>query len=294
MNPIGSSELILTPEGTIYHLNIRPDQIAKHVILVGDPDRVAVVSAHFDQIDHKVQHREFLTHTGIYKNVPISVVSTGIGTDNIDIVVNELDALVNIDFATRIVKEEKTSLNLVRLGTSGAIQRDISVGTIMASEFSIGFDGLMHFYAGSENIREIEMEEAFISQTSWREHLARPYIVRSSNKLLKHLTFQFETGINISSPGFYGPQGRQLRLALHDQELNHKIEAFRFKNYRITNYEMESSGIYGLAGLLGHEALTICAIIANRITLDFDSNYQVNISGMIEQTLDAIVNSTEL
>lgn len=289
MNPIGSSELIITSSGAIYHLNLKPDQIASNILLVGDPERVAIVSAFFDTIEHQVQHREFLTHTGTYKGTPISVVSTGIGTDNIDIVVNELDALVNIDFETKKPKSELQKLNLIRLGTSGAIQADIPVGTMMVSEYSIGFDGLMHFYDNTASIVENDIEEAFIEQTSWRNHLARPYVVKASDKLFKKLSKEFRPGMNISSPGFYGPQGRKLRLPLHDNELNHKIENFHFNGLRVTNYEMESSGIYGLAKLLGHEALTICAIIANRITLDFDRNYQSTISKLIKLTLDSIV-----
>ena len=289
MTRIGNSELIINDKGAIYHINLRPEQIADTIILVGDQDRVPIVSSHFDSIEYKEQHREFRTHTGYYKGKRLSVISTGIGTDNIDIVVNELDALVNIDFKTRLPKTDLKSLKLIRLGTSGAIQANIPVGSMLISEMTIGFDGLLNFYANRENITDAEIEEAFIKHTNWSKTLARPYFTRASESLFNKLKSNFITGLTISAPGFFGPQGRVLRIPLLDKDINKKIESFEYKGMHITNFEMESSAIYGLSKHLGHNAVTVCAIIANRITKDYDSAYQDTVKKMIVTTLDSLV-----
>lgn len=289
MRVIEPSELLIKEDGSIYHLHLLPEQLADKVILVGDPGRVATVAKFFDSIECKVSNREFYTITGSYKGTRISVVSTGIGTDNIDIVVNELDALVNIDFATRTLKEQKRSLTLVRLGTSGAIQGDIPLGSHLISEMSIGFDGLLNFYANRDAISELEIEKAFIKQVGWGAKLPVPYFVRSSRELLKRFEGFTLRGATISAPGFYGPQGRVLRLPLADPDINNKIEAFEFNGIKVTNFEMESSALAGLALLLGHEATTICTIIANRVNKTALADYSTAVNEMIENTLKCLV-----
>lgn len=290
MQQIGNSELIITDKGAIYHLNLRPEQIADTIILVGDQDRVPIISSFFDSIEHKEQHREFRTHTGYYKNKRLTVLSTGIGTDNIDIVVNELDALLNIDFDKRLPKKELKSLNLIRLGTSGAIQPDIPVGSMLISKMTIGFDGLLNFYANREDVTDSDMEEAFIRHTKWNHTLPSPYITEASEVLFNKLEPNFIAGLTISAPGFYGPQGRVLRLQLVDKDINSKIESFIYKDMKITNFEMESSAIYGLSKQLGHNAVTVCAIIANRVTKDYDSSYKKTVERMIVTTLNSLAN----
>ena len=290
MHQIGNSELIITDKGAIYHLNLRPEQIADTIILVGDQDRVPIISSFFDSIEHKEQHREFRTHTGYYKNKRLTVLSTGIGTDNIDSVVNELDALLNIDFDKRLPKKELKSLNLIRLGTSGAIQPDIPVGSMLISKMTIGFDGLLNFYANREDVTDSDMEEAFIRHTKWNHTLPSPYITEASEVLFNKLELNFITGLTISAPGFYGPQGRVLRLQLVDKDINSKIESFIYKDMKITNFEMESSAIYGLSKQLGHNAVTVCAIIANRVTKDYDSSYKKTVERMIVTTLNSLAN----
>lgn len=289
MRVIEPSELLIKEDGSIYHLHLLPEQLADKVILVGDPGRVATVAKFFDSIECKVSNREFYTITGSYKGTRISVVSTGIGTDNIDIVVNELDALVNIDFATRTLKEQKRSLTLVRLGTSGAIQGDIPLGSHLISEMSIGFDGLLNFYANRDAISDLEIEKAFIKQVGWGAKLPVPYFVRSSRELLKRFEGFTLRGATISAPGFYGPQGRVLRLPLADPDINNKIEAFEFNGIKVTNFEMESSALAGLALLLGHEATTICTIIANRVNKTALADYSTAVNEMIENTLKCLV-----
>lgn len=288
MKPIGSSELIISSNNEIYHLGLKPEQIAEKIILVGDQNRVDIVASFFSSIECTVQHREFRTITGHYKGVRISVVSTGIGTDNIDIVLNELDALVNIDFKSRLLKEKLTRLQLVRLGTSGSIQPEIPVGSMVVSSRSIGFDNLIYYYDLQHLKHNTEFEDAFIQFTGWTNN-SRPYVVDAAPGLFKKLSTAFIPGINISAPGFFGPQGRVLRLKLHDPALNQKIEDFRFKDEKVTNYEMESSAIYALGSMLGHDAATVCAIIANRRSLTFDTKYQDTIRKMIEQTLDLLI-----
>ncbi|MDA3880587.1 MAG: nucleoside phosphorylase [Prolixibacteraceae bacterium] len=286
---IQESELIINPDGTIFHLHLKPNQIADTILLVGDPGRVDMIASFFDKIEHKVQNREFKTVTGWYKNRHLSVVATGIGTDNIDIVVNELDALVNIDMNTRKLKDEITCLNLIRLGTSGSLRENIPVNSFVISEKSIGFDGLLNFYEGRDIVSDLEFEQSLLYHTQWRKLLSKPYVVDCSKELFDIISGdQTISGINISAPGFYGPQGRVLRLPLADPNLNEKIESFEFLGKKITNFEMESSAIYGLSKLLGHEALTICLIIANRITGQVNENYQPQMKIMIQYVLDKL------
>ena len=286
---IAPSELILNPDGSIFHLHLKPGQIAKDIILVGDPGRVEMIAGFFDEIEVKAQNREFVTVTGKYEGKRITVLSTGIGTDNIDIVVNELDALVNIDLETRMIKTDKTSLNLIRIGTSGALQGDIPVDAFLASRKAIGFDGLMNFYARRDEISDLAFENAFKTYTNWNPLLASPYVVDCDSDLYNKITDQdFISGITISAPGFYGPQGRELRLNIVDQKINDKIELFRFKEMKITNYEMECSAIYGLSKLLGHQALTVCIIIANRITHEASIDYKPVMKRLVSKILDKL------
>lgn len=286
---IKPSELIINPDGSIFHLHLKPENIADTILLVGDPGRVDMIAGYFDRIECKVQNREFITVTGWYKNRHLSVIATGIGTDNIDIVVNELDALVNIDLNTREIKPEIRSLNLIRIGTSGSLQAEIPVNSFVISKKSIGFDGLLNFYAGRNQISDLRFENAFTEYSAWNNLLAKPYVVECSDSLYATISGTVTiTGVNISAPGFFGPQGRVLRLPLIDNELNHKIESFRFEGQMITNYEMESSAIYGLAKLMGHQAITICAIIANRVTLEANESYQPVMKQLVEYVLEKL------
>jgi len=288
MSKIESSELIINPDGSIYHLHLRPQDIADTIILVGDPGRVEMISKHFTSIDVKIMNREFCTHTGYYNGKRITALSTGIGTDNIDIVLNELDALVNIDFESRMPKKEHKSLNLVRLGTSGGLQGNVAVDSFLVSEKAIGFDGLLNFYAQRNEVAELAIEKAFTQFVDWNLLLPSPYVVSASDKLLAKLKGNNMTGITISAPGFYGPQGRVLRLPIVDPEINDKIEKFEFNGKKITNYEMESSALFGLSKLLGHEALTICVIIANRVNKTFSKDYKPRVEALIQYTLDKL------
>lgn len=290
MNKIEASELILNPDGTIYHLNLKPQDIATTIITVGDPERVAQVSDHFDTIELKKNKREFYTHTGFYKGRRITVISTGIGTDNIDIVLNELDALVNIDLKTRIAKKVKTSIDFIRIGTSGTLQADIAVDSFLISEYAIGLDGLLHAY-DFESVNEKNFTQAFIDHTNYGSSKAKPYVIEN-NKELENLLFSPQTllGITVTANGFYGPQGRKLRLGLNDTDLNKKMQNFLFKGKRISNFEMETSAIYGLAKLLGHRAISINAIIANRANHTFSKNSIQTIDKLIKYTLDRLVN----
>lgn len=285
MRIIEPSELIINPDGSIFHLHLHPEQIADTVIMVGDPGRVDTVSDFFSSKEFTVSNREFKTTTGIYKNKRITVLSTGIGTDNIDIVVNELDALANINLKTRTVKDTHKKLTLVRLGTSGALQPDIPLASYVLTEISIGFDGLLNFYANRDKVCELEMEQAFLKHTGWNQQCAKPYFTFSSERLVKLFESYTIKGVTISAPGFYGPQGRVLRLPLADPKLNEKIESFSYGGRRITNFEMESSAINGLSKLMGHDSVTICAIIANRVIKDATKDYQPAIKNLIEQTL---------
>jgi uridine phosphorylase len=288
MRTIPSSELIINDDGSIFHLHLKPEQLADTVLLVGDPARVEMVASYFDSQECRVANREFVTITGTYKGKRMSVISTGIGTDNIDIVVTELDALANIDFATRQVKPELRQLTLVRLGTSGAIQPDIKVGTAVFSRSSVGFDGLLNYYKGRNEDCDLPLEQAFIEHTGWSELLPKPYFIDVDKSLFELFRDTTMEGITISAPGFYAPQGRWVRLEPADNELNAKIESFRFGERRITNFEMEGSALAGLAALMGHRAATICTIIAQRVALDVETDYKAFVRQMIEMALDRL------
>ena len=286
---IQESELILNTDGSIYHINLRQENVAETIILVGDPERVPRVSKYFDTIEFSTQKREFCTHTGIYKGKRISVISTGIGPDNIDIVINELDALFNIDMQTRHPKTEYTSLNLIRLGTSGSLQSDIPVDSIVLSSHGLGMDNMLHSYRDASHIREVAMEEAFIKHTSWFEPKGRPYIVACGEILRGKLESpQIFKGITGTAPGFYGPQGRVLRLPVQDAFLNEKLHTFVYNNIKMTNLEMETSAIYGLSKLLGHQAVSLNAIIANRATGTFTKDTKQAVENLIQYALDKI------
>lgn len=284
------ADLIINQDGSVFHLHLKPGEIADHIILVGDPGRVSTISSHFSEITHKAENREFHAHTGIYKGTLISVVSTGIGTDNIDIVMNELDALVNIDLERREKKDAHSCLHFYRIGTSGALQPEIPVGSFLVTNTAIGFDGLLNFYHEIEKITNVNMERDFMKYVHWNKRLAVPYFVNASPLALSRFTGKKTLhGMTISAPGFYGPQGRVLRVPLAQPELNHLIESFSYHGQKITNFEMESSAIYGLSKHMGHHAVTLCAIIANRVTEEYISDYQPIMNELIQFTLDQIV-----
>ncbi|MBQ6862007.1 MAG: nucleoside phosphorylase [Alistipes sp.] len=288
MRTIPSSELIINDDGSIFHLHLRPEQLADTVILVGDPGRVELVASHFDERECSVSNREFNTVTGTYKGKRMTVLSTGIGIGNIDISVTELDALANIDFKTRQEKTEKRRLTLVRLGTSGAIQPDIKVGEVVFSRTSLGFDGLLNYYAGRDSVCDLALEEAFVRHTGWNPQLPAPYFIDADKELFDHFKDVTREGITIAAPGFYAPQGRWVRLQPQDPMLNQKIEQFEFEGRRITNFEMEGSALAGLAALMGHRAATICTIIAQRIALDACTDYKPFVKRMIQTALDKL------
>ena len=286
---IKESELILNPDGSIYHLNLRPEQVADTIILVGDPNRVPRVSAYFDTREFSTQKREFCTHTGTYKGKRLTALSTGIGPDNIDIVINELDALFNIDLHTRKPKEQLTSLNIVRFGTSGSLQADIPVDSFVLSSHGLGMDNMLHAYKEAPNVREIAMEEAFMAHTQWNTDKGRPYIVGCGETLKQRLlTDKVFEGITGTAPGFYGPQGRMLRLPVQDPTLNDKLHSFNYKGYRMTNLEMETSAIYGLSKLLGHQAVSLNAIIANRAAGTFTKDTKKVVENLIVYGLEQL------
>lgn len=288
---LSPSELILNADGSIYHLNLLPKDIAHTIITVGDPDRVSEVSEHFDTIELKKVKREFLTHTGFLNGHRLSVISTGIGTDNIDIVLNELDALVNIDFDTRTIKENRIRLKMIRIGTSGAIQPEIPVDSFLISEFVIGFDGLFHFYKTEES-KFAQMEEAFISQTDWSKEKARPYILKYDEDLaLLFNDNRIRLGFTATNTGFYGPQGRKLRLEPTMVEFTSQVANFAYEGMQITNLEMETSGIYLLSKLLGHQAVSLNCILANRATGEFSNNPSQTVKELIKFTLQSITAS---
>ena len=283
------SELILNNDGSIFHLHILPSQLADNVILVGDPARVALVAAHFDEQECTVSSREFNTITGTYKGKRITVISTGIGTDNIDIVMNELDALANINLATRTENPQFKQLTIIRIGTSGGMQPDLPLGSFLVSEKSIGFDGVLNFYAGRDDVSDLKFEAALTQQLQWNKQLAAPYVVESDAELVERIAQNdMRRGVTISANGFYGPQGRVLRLDLADMQLNDKIESFRFDNQKIMNYEMESSAIAGLSKLMGHKAMTVCCIIANRRVEAVNADYHSYIEKLVTTVLDRI------
>jgi len=285
---IASSELILNPDGSVYHLNLKPENIAHDIIFVGDPDRVGKITQFFDSIEFSIQKREFKTQTGIYKGKRLTVLSTGIGPDNIDIVLNELDALVNIDLNTRQPKEQLTSLNIIRIGTSGSIQADIPVDSFVLSQFGIGLDNMLRSYI-VDGVTHTDMEEAFMTHTQWDVRKGRPYAIACSETLEKRIeSNQMHKGITATIGGFYGPQGRVLRLPIQDSQLNSKMDNFQFKGNRITNLEMETTAIYGLSALLGHNALSLNAIIANRASGTFSEDPTKAVDELIAYTLDKL------
>jgi uridine phosphorylase len=285
--PIGESELIINPEGCVYHLNVHPSEIAPTIITVGDPGRVATVSKYFDRIEHKKEHREFVTHTGYIGNKRLSVVSTGIGPDNIDIALNELDALVNIDFNTRLPKTEHTSLEIVRMGTSGALQHDIPVDSLVVSTFGIGLDNLLHYYNYTENAEVSFLRNSFIQHTALERSALQPYMVEGSIHLLNKFPTRagYHHGITVTCPGFYAPQGRQLRLAPAFPHLIDALSTFENGSHRITNFEMETAAIYGLGKLLGHQCLSISTIVANRQSKTFSNDSNAAVEKMIQESL---------
>lgn len=290
MTSIKSSELITNPDGSIFHLHLLPEDLANDIILVGDPGRVEMIASYFDTIELKKSNREFYSVTGSYKNHRFTVISTGIGPDNIDIVVNELDALANIDLKTKSLQAVPRRLNIVRIGTSGSVQADIPVNTFVISEKSIGCDGVLRFYARNEEICDRPFEEAFIRHCQWNPLAARPYVVNAAAELVGRLHDDHHTlkGVTLTAVGFYGPQGRVLRLPLAMPGINDRITDFRFENYKVTNYEMESAAITGLCNLLGHQAATICLIIANRITGEASADYHKHMEKLVRYTLDRL------
>jgi len=290
MRIIPFSELIINADGSIFHLHLKPEQLADTVILVGDPERVTMVARFFDKdsIECDVQSREFHTITGKYKGKRISCVSHGIGTDNIDIVLTELDALKNVDFTTRTIRDELTELTLVRIGTSGGLQPFCPVGTYVVSNRSIGFDGLLGYYAVPDEILETDIEQAFRKHVNWMPRLAAPYVVSANEELINRIGYDMIKGITISAPGFYGPQGRYVRIPLADPQLNEKIISFDYQSEKITNFEMESSALAGLALLLGHKAMTVCCIIAGRVDKNMNTEYKGSMEGLIETVLERV------
>ena len=283
------SELIINGDGSIFHLHVKPEQLADKVILVGDPGRVSLVASHFDNQECDIESREFHTITGTYRGKRISVVSTGIGCDNIDIVLNELDALANIDFKTRTEKEQLRQLTLVRIGTCGGLQEYTPVGTFIASEKSIGFDGLLNFYSGRNDVCDLPFEEAFKQHMQWNPQLCAPYVIDADKETLERIAGdEMVRGVTIACGGFFGPQGRELRIPLADPKQNEKVESFEYNGYRITNFEMESSALAGLARLMGHKAVTCCMVIANRRAKNVNANYKNSIDELIKLVLERI------
>ena len=289
MRRFEESELILNQDGSVFHLHVKPEQLAHKVILVGDPGRVSLVASHFTDIEMEVQSREFHSITGKYQGKRITVASTGIGCDNIDIVVNELDALVNIDFATRTEKAEKTSLEIVRIGTCGGLQEYTPVGTFIVSEKSIGFDGLLNFYAGRNEVCNLALEDAFTKHMHWNPQLCAPYVIEADEELTNRIGGDDMVHVStIACGGFYGPQGRQLRIPLADPDQNAKVESFEYEGMHITNFEMESSALAGLSKLLGHKATTCCMVIANRLIKEANTGYKSTIDNLIKEVLERV------
>ncbi len=286
MSRIAESEMIINDRGAIYHLDLRPEEIAGTIVTVGDPDRVKELSKHFDSVEVKRQHREFISHTGYIGKKRITVLSSGIGPDNIDIVLNELDALANIDFTTREIKKDLTSLNIIRLGTSGSLQADIPVDSFVASTHGLGVDNLLNFYRHEQNDEEQQLLHSFITHTQIHGQIGNPYISSGAGSLVKHFVKDFHHGITVTCPGFYGPQGRILRLGIRNPELINRLTDFRFGQHRITNFEMETSAIYGLGKLLGHNCLAINAIVANRVKKEFSKDGKAVVENLIKKFID--------
>ena len=285
MSRIAESELIINPRGAVYHLDLRPEEIAGTVITVGDPDRVKEISKHFDSVEVKRKHREFITHTGYVGKKKLTVLSSGIGPDNIDIVMNELDALVNIDFETREIKKQLRSINIIRVGTSGSLQADIPVDSFVASTHGLGVDNLLNFYRHEQNDQEKELLHSFVTHTQIHGQIGNPYISSGAASLIKHFVKDFHQGITVTCPGFYGPQGRILRLGIRNPEFVNRLTDFRFGRHRIANFEMETSAIYGLGKLLGHQCLAVNAIVANRVKKEFSKDAAATIEKLIQKFL---------
>ena len=288
MRTIPASELIINNDGSIFHLHVRPDQIATTILLCGDPKRVDLIASHFDTIECDISSREFHTITGTYRGKRLSCVSHGIGCDNIDIVVTELDALVNIDFATRQEKPEHTTLTLVRIGTSGGLQECSPVGSYVVAAKSMGFDGLLNYYEVPNGMFDLDIETAFCNHVGWNRRLPAPYVVSADPELVERIGHDMVKGITIAAPGFYGPQGRYVRARPADIDLNSKIQSFRYNEWQITNFEMESSALAGMSALLGHKAMTVCAIIAGRVSHNMNTEYKGSIEGLIKIVLERI------
>ncbi len=291
MSRIAESELIINPRGAIYHLDLRPEEVADTVITVGDPDRVKEVSKYFDTLQVQRQHREFVSHTGLIGKKRITVLSSGIGPDNIDIVINELDALVNIDFETREIKKELKSINIIRIGTSGSLQEDIPVDSFVASTHGLGVDNLLNFYRHEQNDQEKELLQSFITHTQIQAQIGNPYITSGAASLIKHFVKNFYQGITVTCPGFYGPQGRVLRLGVKNPNLINRLTDFRFGQHRITNFEMETSAIYGLGKLLGHQCLAVNAIVANRVKKEFSKDGKAAVENLIKTFVQIFADS---
>ena len=290
MNPIPHTDLILNSDGSVYHLDLLPEDISDQIILVGDPDRVSLVSSHFDHVELEKSNKEFVTHTGTYKGKRITALSTGIGTDNIDIVLNELDALVNIDLEKRTPKSIHRSLNLIRIGTSGALHADIAPGEQIITRVAGGLDGLYHFYKDPDKFNNEALVSAFINSTGWAKRLAEPYFIKGSDSLFQLFSEPgIIPGITISTPGFYAPQVRSLRLSPFDPDLVAKMGTFSFEGMRINNFEMESSALYALSALLKHQAITICVAIANRVSLEFLEDYHGAVDALISKVLNKLI-----
>jgi len=286
MSRIAESELIINSRGAVYHLDLRPEEIAGTVITVGDPDRVHEISKYFDSIEVKAKHREFITHTGYVGKKRLTVLSSGIGPDNIDIVINELDALANIDFETRTIKQKHTSLNIIRIGTSGSLQADIPVDSFVASTHGLGIDNLLNFYRLEQNDEEKQLLQSFVTHTQLHGQMSYPYISGSAGSLIKHFVHGFHHGITVTCPGFYGPQGRILRLGIRNPDLINRLTDFQFGQHRITNFEMETSAIYGLGRLLGHNCLAINAIVANRVKKEFSKDGKAAVESLIVKFIE--------
>lgn len=289
MEPIiEASEMPLNADGSIYHLHLQPEQLAHNIILVGDPGRVPTVSKYFDRIDYKVQNRELLTHTGRLNGKPVTALSTGMGTDNIDIVINELDALVNVNLKERRRKKEHTALNLIRIGTSGSFQAEYKINTFCASRYGLGLDGLLNYYGIPESLYEKEMMAAFDKHMQLPSRFAHPYIIKCSDELMQKVGFDMQQGITVTAPGFFAPQGRVIRLPLTFPQQNTLLENFEYKGEKVVNMEMETSALYGLGRGLGHNCLTVCVLVANRINKDFSEDYKPQVERLIQTVLERL------
>ncbi|WP_101688495.1 nucleoside phosphorylase [Dysgonomonas massiliensis] len=288
MRIIPASELIINDDGSVFHLHIKPEQLSDKIIMMGDPSRVDLTASFFDEIECTIQSREFRTITGKYKGKRITAISHGIGPDNIDIVLTELDALANVDFKTREVKKDFKQLTMVRVGTSGGLQPHCGIGSYVVAERSIGFDGVLNYYDGRNNVVELDFEDAFKKYVNWNPLHCSPYVVKADEELVQRVGHDMIKGVTISAIGFYGPQGRYVRMPLANPDLNSKIEAFKFDGHMITNYEMESAPLAGLGRLMGHKAMTVCTIIANRLAGESNANYKGSIEDLIEKVLDRI------